>query len=346
MRILCYVTNEVIDRLKSTKCASLEKISLVYPPPNDLREFDENDCLKLDLETSDDVLLIDPAYCNAYASLITYCAFHRKVPVYVCCESDKEMSDVKNALLCSSEFLEFGSKDGIEDFLLSLTKEGTLISFEGGDGVGKQTQTQLMKQRLQSAGYTVKSIDFPHDTALCGKEIRKVLRGDFGTIKEINPVLFAVMYAFNRADLKSFLRFWLKKGYIVILDRYVEANYGHQISKIESSEQKKEMLDNLQQFEHKWLGIPRSDIVLYLDLPPKVADAALGNDSTRASLDIHETAHRDYKETVRKTFLWCSRVLDNWKVVPCLHSNQGRDERLSINEVHAICLEHVMKVIA
>jgi thymidylate kinase len=51
-----------------------------------------------------------------------------------------------------------------------------------------------------------------------------------GDIKSVNPLLFASLYAQNRFDVTPLLRFWIRRGDNVILDRYVEANFGHQAS--------------------------------------------------------------------------------------------------------------------
>ena len=45
---------------------------------------------------------------------------------------------------------------------------------------------------------------------------------------QVNPLLFASLYAENRYDVAPILRCWLRRGDNVLLDRYVEANFGHQ----------------------------------------------------------------------------------------------------------------------
>ncbi len=38
---------------------------------------------------------------------------------------------------------------------------GTLVILEGGDGSGKATQTQILKERLEKEGYQVMAVSFP-----------------------------------------------------------------------------------------------------------------------------------------------------------------------------------------
>lgn len=59
----------------------------------------------------------------------------------------------------------------------------------------------------------------PHDSAQHGKLIRTLLSGAKGDLKAINPLLFASLYAENRADTAPLLRAWLRRGHNIILDR-------------------------------------------------------------------------------------------------------------------------------
>lgn len=105
---------------------------------------------------------------------------------------------------------------------------------------------------------------------------------------------------------RRLLNAWLKAGHNIILDRYVEANFGHQASKL-TPDERPALIRQLGAFEHDWLDLPRAHRVVYLDLPPAEALKAMATDGTRAALDIHETAGDDYKSAVRSTFLWCAR---------------------------------------
>jgi dTMP kinase len=168
---------------------------------------------------------------------------------------------------------------------------GRVFVIEGGDGAGKQTQAAALLARLASEGYPCRTLDFPHDSALHGKLIRSLLSGAHGSIGEVNPLLFASLYAQNRHSVAPLLRHWLARGCNVVLDRYVEANFGHQASKLpEQGGAREALVEQLAKFEFEWLELPRSHRVLYLDLPPATAEAAMRADGTRASLDIHETA--------------------------------------------------------
>ncbi len=209
---------------------------------------------------------------------------------------------------------------------------GRIFVIEGGDGAGKQTQSRMLLERLRAEGYPCSTLDYPHDVALHGKLIRTLLSGAKGDIKAVNPLLFASLYAQNRADTAPLLNAWLKCGHNVILDRYVEANFGHQASKL-PAEERPALIEQLSAFEHDWLDLPRAHRVVYLDLPPEEALKAMAKDASRAALDIHETAGDDYKTAVRNTFVWCAGQFEHWRRLPCVDASGERISKEALHEV-------------
>ena len=123
------------------------------------------------------------------------------------------------------------AEEAVEAFVRPSAEPGRVFVIEGGDGAGKQTQTRMLMERLRATGHPVRTMDFPHDSAMHGKLIRELLTGAKGDIKAVNPLLFASLYAQNRWDVAPILHEWVRRGYNVVLDRYVEANFGHQASK-------------------------------------------------------------------------------------------------------------------
>lgn len=230
----------------------------------------------------------------------------------------------------------------IRDFFTFPEERGKVLVIEGGDGAGKETQTKMLVERLRRDGVTVKWLDFPHDAAPYGDLVRVVLSGKKGGISDLDPRLFSFIYSLNRYGCLPELRYWTTRGFTVVLDRYYTANFGHQASKLPEG-LRKDFVHHLERCEVDWLGLPRADRVFYLDLPSKVALEAMKKDTTRAYLDIHETAGSSYKEGVRLTYLWCCKELNAWKGVPCCDADGSRRSR---EELHNEIYTEAKKVLA
>eukprot|EP00320_Phaeocystis_rex_P019098 CAMPEP_0119061082 /NCGR_PEP_ID=MMETSP1178-20130426/4932_1 /TAXON_ID=33656 /ORGANISM="unid sp, Strain CCMP2000" /LENGTH=366 /DNA_ID=CAMNT_0007042251 /DNA_START=32 /DNA_END=1132 /DNA_ORIENTATION=- len=267
---------------------------------------------------------------------VSYALHRRRVPTLCLIERGRPvpamLSDGAHPLLTTKEYAgEEEAAAAIAEFVSPPVAPGRIFVIEGGDGAGKQTQSAMLRERLQAEGFPVATMDFPHDAAMHGKLIREILSGAKGGIKQVNPLLFASLYAENRHDVAPILRAWLRQGCNVILDRYMEANFGHQASKLEPAA-RPALIDALTRFEHDWLGLPRAHRVTYLDLPPKDALRAMAADTARGGLDIHETAGDDYKGAVRDTFVWCADNFDHWQRVPCVDAQGERISKLQLHE--------------
>ena len=55
---------------------------------------------------------------------------------------------------------------------------GLLIAFEGLDQSGKQTQAELLRDHLKSAGRKARLLSFPDYGTSIGEEIARALQGD------------------------------------------------------------------------------------------------------------------------------------------------------------------------
>nr|CCD14352.1 unnamed protein product [Trypanosoma congolense IL3000] len=225
-----------------------------------------------------------------------------------------------------------GRAEAVRRFFAFEPTKSAVIVFEGGDGVGKATQTAYMVKRLGSEGHRVGTIDFPSDIHRYGDLIREILSGKKGGIRDLDPKLFSLLYSLNRFDCLNELRYWMKRGTKVVLDRYYTANYGHQASKL-SEDERVDFIRHLELVEVGWFQLPPSDAVIYLDLPPPVALTAMKGDNKREALDIHETANVSYKEDVRRTYMWCCRNMPGWFHVGCCTDEGVRHSREETHEL-------------
>ena len=103
---------------------------------------------------------------------------------------------------------------------------GIFITFEGGEGSGKSTQTKLLKELLEKNNETVLLTREPGGTTL-GDQLRDILLDN--KTGAISPRAEALMYAADRAHhVYSTIRPALQRGEIVISDRYFDSSIAYQ----------------------------------------------------------------------------------------------------------------------
>jgi dTMP kinase len=137
--------------------------------------------------------------------------------------SYKQMKDRPNVSLWSDIVNAFKGELGS---MTGAPTAGIFIAFEGGEGIGKSTQSKLLKQWLEQEGETVVLSREPGGTDL-GVEIRKILLSH--STGEISPRAEALLYAADRAHhVFSVIRPALASGQVVISDRYFDSSIAYQ----------------------------------------------------------------------------------------------------------------------
>jgi dTMP kinase len=101
--------------------------------------------------------------------------------------------------------------------------EGMLIAFEGLDQSGKQTQAELLRDRLKQAGRKARLVSFPDYGTSIGEEIARALAGE----REYGPDVMQLLYVANRYERKDDLNRWLEGGLILVCDRYVASSVAY-----------------------------------------------------------------------------------------------------------------------
>ncbi|MBQ6059019.1 MAG: deoxynucleoside kinase [Clostridia bacterium] len=220
---------------------------------------------------------------------------------------------------------------------------GRLIVIDGLDGSGKQTQTQLLARRLTEKNIGVKQITFPTYTESSAL-IRLYLDGELGALDKVNVYAASTFYAVDR--YASYCRDW-KEDYLanklVLTDRYVTANIIHQMGKL-PKDQWEDYLNWVNDLEYVRFGLPKPDLVLYLELPIEASCRLLekryaGDDSKK---DLHE---RDsaYLRACHETAAFAARRL-GWQVVHCGDGAEGiRTPEEIANEIEALMTQRLFK---
>jgi dTMP kinase len=106
------------------------------------------------------------------------------------------------------------------------TAGGLFIVFEGGDGVGKTTQVDLLCAWLTNAGQEVVKTFEPGDSTV-GAMIRGIVLDP--ATGEMSPRAEALLYAADKAQhIFSVVRPALQRGAVVVCDRYVDSMLAYQ----------------------------------------------------------------------------------------------------------------------
>lgn len=225
-------------------------------------------------------------------------------------------------------------------------RKGKLIVIDGTDGSGKATQCELIIKYLKSKKIPVKYFDFPrYYSSFFGETVAKFLRGEFGNLKQVSPYLASMAYAQDRAAAREEMEIFLKKGGVIIANRYATSNLGHQMAKFENSKDKKDFYDWIYTLEYKVNKIPRENLVIYLHVPYKIAYELTLKKNKRnyingGKVDIHEK-DLNYKKNVEETFLDLAKKNSHWKKIDCIVN----DKLQTIEEINKIIIEEINKVI-
>ena len=169
-----------------------------------------------------------------------------------------------------------------------MAARGMFITFEGGDGSGKSTQIQSVREWFESRGREVIVTREPGGTEL-GTEIRRLVQNG---PEDVDARTEALLYAADRAyHVATVIRPALERGAVVLGDRYIDSSLAYQGAARSLG------VDEIASLS-AWAtqGLYPS-LTFLLDLPPEVG-ARRRTDAPdrmeRESMDFHERVRHQY----------------------------------------------------
>jgi len=166
---------------------------------------------------------------------------------------------------------------------------GHIIAFEGLDQSGKQTQAELLRDRLKEDGRKARLVSFPDYGTSIGEEIARALAGE----REYGPDVMQLLYVANRYERKPDLERWLEGGLVLVCDRYTASSvaYGEAMG-----------------LDPAWLAdmqkqLPPAVLTIVLDIAPETAVKRKAVDRDRYERDlalqarVRESYHRQAAES-------------------------------------------------
>ena len=223
---------------------------------------------------------------------------------------------------------------------------GKLIIFEGLDGSGKGTQTQLTAEALKAEGQDLRQITFPNYQSPSSSLVKMYLGGEFGQRPDdVNAYAASSFYAVDRyASYKTDWGGFYREGGLVLSDRYTTSNAVHQCSKLPPMHWDG-FLNWLFDFEYKKFGIPAPDAVVYLAVDPEVSQRLIteryhGDESKR---DIQER-DAEYLARSRAAAEYCARTL-GWHRIECTANVNGTKTMRPVEEINDEILAQLKTVL-
>ena len=199
------------------------------------------------------------------------------------------------------------------------SKRGKLIVIEGTDGSGKATQTELLASYLRSKGHNVECFDFPRYGKRSAAMVEDYLNGLFGSAEEVGPFRGSLFYAIDRYAASFEIKKAIEQGKIVLSNRYVSANMGHQTGKIKNPEQRETFLEWLEDLEFNKFGIPKPDVVFLLLMPVEIGQLLVDKKEKRGytdkKRDIHEADLQHLKDA-EDAYKYCAKKY-KWEIINC-----------------------------
>ena len=215
---------------------------------------------------------------------------------------------------------------------------GKLIVIEGTDGSGKSTQFRLLTSRLEAEQVKFQKLVFPQYSEPSSALIRMYLGGEFGSKpSDVNAYAASAFYSVDRyASYRKVWGKWYEEGGLVVSDRYTTSNAVHQASK-EPEDKREDFLNWLYDFEYDKLGLPRPDLVIYLDVPTDFTEKMLRHreSETNTHADIHEQ-DMQYLATCRRMGRAAAEHY-GWTVIRCVQNGAMR----SMEDIHEEIYRHV-----
>ena len=176
-----------------------------------------------------------------------------------------------------------------------------IIVFEGGDQAGKKTQSMLLEKKLKSAKIKTKLFSFPDYSTHIGKEIDQYLHGK----RKFSPQVIHCLLAANRWEKADEIKKAQQKNSVIIMNRYRESNLVYGLV----NGLKLDWLENLD------LGLPKSDLVIVLDVPQteSFSRKRSNRDRFEKNKDFSQNISRTYKKMAKK---------NKWKIIDATKSKQ------------------------
>ena len=224
---------------------------------------------------------------------------------------------------------------------------GKLIIIEGTDGSGKQTQTELIynKLTLLLGIEKIKKLSSPNYESKSSEPVKMYLSGEFGkNVEDVNAYAASILYSVDRfASFKTEWENFYNGGGVIISDRYTTSNMIHQASKIRDDSEREKYLKWLIDLEWNKIAIPKPDLVLFLDVPFEVSQRLIEERKNKITGDNKKDIHENNTEYLKNSYNIAKNLSEkyNWNVISCVEN----DKLKSLEDINNEIMNEIKKIL-
>jgi len=194
----------------------------------------------------------------------------------------------------------------------------SFISIEGGEGAGKSTSIEYIKQKLEACGIECLVTREPGGTPMA-EDIRQLLLQHRDEVVDPYTELL-LMFASRRQHVQNVIRPALASGKWVICDRFTDASFAYQGF---GRGLDKDFISSLKRWVHGDLN-PNMTVLFDLDIAIGMARAG-----KRSDFDRIETETMSFFERVRQGYLTQAKAEpQRYRVVDASQSIAGVERQL------------------
>lgn len=215
-----------------------------------------------------------------------------------------------------------------------MANKGYFIAVEGTDGSGKGTQSDLLAGRLKREGHEVEVISFPRYGQSSCSMVEVYLNGKFGSAQDVGPYRGSIFYAIDRYAASFKIRSWLLDNKIVICNRYVGSNMGHQGGKMKDPQDRLKYFQWNYDLEYNVFSIPKPDINIVLHVSPEISQQLVDKKDSREYLngkkrDIHED-DLEHLRNAESAYLQMAKTFPEFRLIECVEG----DNMQTVDVIH------------
>ena len=219
---------------------------------------------------------------------------------------------------------------------------GVIITIDGVDSSGKGLQSKMLFDKLVSLDKKVTKVSFPDYESDSSAPVRMYLSGKLGqSVDSVNAYAASLFFAVDRYI--SYKQSWIENynaGEIVICDRYVSSNAIHQSVKLPTKD-RDEFLEWIDDVEYDRMGLPRPDVVIFLDVPVDVAMKLMSGryNGDESKKDIHEADIEYLKKCHNAAEYACNKF--GWQRIECVRDGVLRTPEDIHEEIMSIIKKYI-----